>query len=121
VIKISISETRTITRSDLILAAVVTAPRSYRDISDYVTKMRSLNVDVGWAEHTWQGALMKGLNQEMFYRFGIVKKPTDDDDFEDLLMEVGHSLEQSKRDAKALGKKAPLLFGQKDDKERKKN
>jgi len=28
-------------------------------------------------------------------------------------------LEQSKRDAKALGRKAPLLFGQKDDKERK--
>jgi len=22
------------------------------DISDYVTKMRSLNVDVGWTEHT---------------------------------------------------------------------
>jgi len=90
------------------------------DISDYVTKMRSLNVDVGWTEHTWQRALLKGLDQELFFRFGNVKKPTDDDDFEDLLLEVEHSLEQLKRDAKALGRNAPLLFGQKDDKERKK-
>jgi len=82
--------------------------------------MRSLNVDVGWTEHTWQHALLKGLDQEMFYRFGNEKKPTDYDVFEDLLLEIGYSLEQSKRDAKSLGKKAPLLFRQKDDKERKK-
>jgi len=63
---------------------------------------------------------MKGLDQEILYRFGNVKKPTDDDDFEDLLLEIGHSLEQLKRDAKLLGMQAPLLFGQKANKERKK-
>jgi len=55
-------------------------------------QMRLLNVDVGWTEHMWQRVLLKGLDQELFFRFGNVKKPTDDDDFEDLLLEVGHSL-----------------------------
>jgi len=63
------------------------------DISDYVTKMKSLNVDVGWTEFTWQRALLKDLDQEMFYWFGNVKKPTNDDEFEDLLLEIKQSLE----------------------------
>jgi len=60
---------------------------------------------------------MKGLDHVMFNQFGHVRKPMDDDDFKDLLLEMGHSMEQSKRDAKSLGKKATLLFGQKEDKE----